>query len=98
MGAAAMGLIQLAAGASLAAWLPPDAPPAPPPAAVSAPAEEDFVLFAVLLDGATLTETLTAYEATENPLLPLGELSRLLDLDIAVQPSEGVATGTLGEA
>lgn len=60
--------------------------------------DEDFLFFSVALDGVTLTETMTAYEASENPLLPLGELARLLDLDVEVMPPEGQATGRLGEA
>ncbi|MBA3678443.1 MAG: hypothetical protein H0W74_13755 [Sphingosinicella sp.] len=60
--------------------------------------EEDFLLFAVQLDGGTLTEGLSAYGATQDPLLPVGELSRLLDLNIDVSPSQGTIAGTIGES
>lgn len=60
--------------------------------------EEDFLLFAVELDGGTLTEGLSAFGDPQDPLLPVGELSRLLELNIDISPSERAFTGTLGEA
>lgn len=60
--------------------------------------QEELILFAAELDGLVLTETLTAYGDPNDPLLPLGELARLLDVNINVAPSEGRVTGTIGEA
>ncbi|HEY0627689.1 MAG TPA: hypothetical protein VGD10_13310 [Allosphingosinicella sp.] len=59
--------------------------------------EEELILFAVKLDNLTLTETLTSYGDPQDPLLPVGELARLLDLDISVFPPEQRVTGRLGE-
>ncbi len=73
------------------------AAPTPIPAS-SAIHEEDLLLFAVELDGLTLTDSLAAYGAPEDPLLPLGELARLLDLDLDVSAAERRVTGRLGEA
>ena len=41
---------------------------------------------------------MAAYGAPEDPLLPVGEISRLLELDIDVSPSTGRITGSIGEA
>lgn len=60
--------------------------------------ERELLLLAVRLDGATLTETLGGYGDPSDPFLPIGELARLLELDVTVSPAEGRATGTLGEA
>jgi hypothetical protein len=60
--------------------------------------EEDLLLFAVELDALTLTDSLAAYGAPEDPLLPLGELVRLLDLNLDVSPATRRITGRLGEA
>ncbi|WP_066801299.1 hypothetical protein [Sphingomonas soli] len=60
--------------------------------------EEDLLLFSVTLDGRTLSETFAGYGDLGDPLLPVGELARLLGLDIAVSPQTGRATGSLGEA
>ncbi len=56
-----------------------------------------LLLFAVQLDNVALTEALTAYGDPADPLIPVGELSRLLDLPLEVQPSSGLVTGRLGE-
>jgi len=60
--------------------------------------EEDLLLFAVQLDGNTLTDGLAAYGSPDDPLLPLGELARLLDLNLDVSPASRRITGRLGEA
>jgi hypothetical protein len=59
--------------------------------------EEELLLFAVSLDRLTLTDSLIAYGDPADPLLPVGELARLLDLDLIVMPAERRITGTLGE-
>jgi hypothetical protein len=97
---AALALVQGAAAAAL--------PPAPaPPSALalgqsSAPraylTDDDLLLFSVELDQLTLTETLTAHGDPDDPLLPVGELARLLDLDVDVFPADRRISGTLGQA
>ena len=68
------------------------------PLSAAAVREEDLLLFAVDLDSLTISESLAAYGAPDDPLLPLGELARLLDMDIDVSPGERRVTGRLGEA
>lgn len=58
--------------------------------------EEELLLYSLTLQNLTLSEAITAYGDPANPLLPLGELSRLLDLDISVSPADRRVTGTLG--
>jgi hypothetical protein len=60
--------------------------------------EEDLLLLAVDLDGLTVTDALPAYGSQDDPLLPVGELSRLLDLNLNVSPADGQIIGVLGEA
>ena len=43
-------------------------------------------------------DAMPAYGAPEDPLLPLGELARLLDLNITVSPAEGRVLGRIGQA
>ncbi len=57
----------------------------------------DLLLFAMQFEGATIAEALTAYGEPADPLLPLGEMARLLELDIQLQPGIGRVTGRLGE-
>lgn len=63
-----------------------------------APDPQTLLLLLVQLDNLTLTDGLTAYGSPDDPLLPVGELSRLLELDVDVSPTEGRVTGSLGEA
>jgi hypothetical protein len=81
--------------------------PVPPPGtAATAPAARRFpapdpqtlLLLLVQLDDLTLTDGMSAYGLPEDPLLPVGELSRLLELDVDVSPSDGRVTGRIGEA
>lgn len=51
------------------------------------------LLFEVQLDKLPLTDSLTAYESSDDILLPLGELARLLTLGITVDPTTGAAFG-----
>ena len=60
--------------------------------------DDDLLLFAVDLDGLTLTDSLAAYGDANDPLLPMGELARLLDLNVTVSPGDRRITGTIGEA
>ena len=93
-----VALALLPAG-SIAARQPLVSPGTDHPAAASAYlSEKDLLLFSLDLDQLTLTETLTAYGDPSDPLLPVGELARLLDLDLDVFPADRRITGTLGEA
>ena len=60
--------------------------------------EQDLLLYAVELDGLSVTDGLAAYGSPDEPHLPLGELSRLLELDVSADPTAQAITGTLGEA
>lgn len=57
----------------------------------------DLLLFSVQLDGTTISEALTAYGDPADPLLPLGELSRLLEIPLDIDVGNGVASGRIGE-
>lgn len=78
--------------------LPPERPARQPSPAFPAPDPATLLLLLVQLDDLTLSDGLAAYGAPEDPLLPVGELSRLLELDIDVSPTDGRITGSLGEA
>jgi hypothetical protein len=58
--------------------------------------EEDLLLLSTDLDGLTITDALPAYGEPADPLLPLGELVRLLDLNVTVSPAEGKVLGRIG--
>ncbi|HEX6860303.1 MAG TPA: hypothetical protein VF138_08940 [Caulobacteraceae bacterium] len=60
--------------------------------------EDELLLFAVDLGGLTIADTIAAYGDPDDPLVPFGELSRLLDLDIDVSPGDRRITGHVGEA
>jgi hypothetical protein len=83
--------------APLAAGLPPAAAVQSAPSAAQV-SEEELILFALELDGTTLTEGLTAYGDPADPFLPIGELARLLELDLRLSPAAGRVTGTTGQA
>lgn len=52
----------------------------------------------VSLDGLTLSEGLGAYGDPSDPLLPVGEIARLLEADIDVFPAERRIVGRVGQA
>jgi hypothetical protein len=90
----ALALLQTASAASL------DSPPGPSaqvPEASPEPREEDMLFVALTLDQVTLADTLVAFGDPADPQLPVGELARLLDLDLTVLPVERRIIGTLGE-
>ena len=58
----------------------------------------DLLLFSVQLDSLTLSDGLAAYGDVEDPLLPVGELARLLELDVDVMPDQRRIVGRIGEA
>lgn len=77
----------------------PCAAPEARPLAASAKIDPDgLLLFSIELDKLTLTEGLAAYGQSDDPLLPFGELTRLLEYDVDVLPSERRIIGRLGEA
>ena len=55
--------------------------------------EDDLLLFEVDADKAQLSDGLGAYSSRAGVFLPLGELSRLLDLSITVDAAKGRAEG-----
>lgn len=58
---------------------------------------EALLLFAVDLGRTPLTDSLAAYGDPADPLLPVGELARLLELAIDVNVAAGRAEGQIGE-
>jgi hypothetical protein len=90
------GFLLLWVGAVLAAQGNPE-PPVPVSEAengssISRP-EEDVWLFAVRLDQTILSSAFPAFPRKAGFLLPLGELCRVLDLAIQVNPAQGLADG-----
>lgn len=57
--------------------------------------EEEVFLFALRLDQTTLSAAFPGFPAREGFLLPLGELCRLLELGVLVDPARGTAEGFL---
>jgi hypothetical protein len=55
--------------------------------------DDDLLLFEVSSEGVELTDALSAYSSRAGVFLPLGELSRLLDLSILVDPPARRAEG-----
>lgn len=98
-----MALLALLAPAS---GLAPPPPPgarnqqaAPAAAEGRALAPEQLLLLTVVLDRMTLSEGLSAFGGDGDAYyLPIGELGRLLDLDIRVDLKGGKVSGRLGEA
>lgn len=90
----------------LAAWTLPllaaaqahaqELPASPAVEQSSAISEQEVLLFEVTLDGGTLTEALQVYEMGGGLALPVGELARLLDLNIEVRPRDRQIVGTIG--
>ncbi|MBS0360464.1 MAG: hypothetical protein JSR98_03715, partial [Proteobacteria bacterium] len=68
------------------------------PGRFPAPDPQSLLLLLVQLDELTLTDGMAAYGDPNDPLLPVGELSRLLELDVDVSPADGRIEGRLGEA
>jgi hypothetical protein len=70
------------------------------PLTAAAPAvdEDGLLLFALRLETLTLSDSMAAYGDPSDPLVPVGELARLLDLDIDVSPADQRIEGRIGEA
>ncbi len=60
--------------------------------------ENDLLLVEVVLDRLAITDSLPLYASPVGLLIPVGELSRLLDADLNVQLGEKRIVGTIGEA
>lgn len=75
------------------AALPTPAPPAPESELT---AEDEVLLFEVTLDQATLSDSLQGYGHADGVMLPIGELVRLLDLNVDVRPRERRVVGRIG--
>ena len=73
------------------------APMAPAIAQQAVANEQELLLYAVELDGLSVTDGLTAYGDPDEPHLPVGELTRLLELPINLN-SDGTISGSIGEA
>ncbi|MDE2489058.1 MAG: hypothetical protein KGO51_16830 [Alphaproteobacteria bacterium] len=59
---------------------------------------EDLLLFSVELQNLTLTDGLAAYGDPNDPLIPIGDLTRLLEYDVDVEPGRERIVGRLGES
>lgn len=93
---AAAVLTTLGANAARAAE-PTDAQ-APETTAFAQVREEDLLLLSVDLGGLTIADSLAAYGDAADPLLPVSEFTRLLDMNVTVQPGDRRITGRIGEA
>ncbi len=71
---------------------------ASPAAEEVAASDQQPLLLAIQLEGLILSEAMQAFGDPSDPLLPVGELSRLLELPIMVEPSKGQVTGHIGES
>lgn len=60
--------------------------------------EGGLILAEVTLDQLAITDALGIYDSPAGLLIPVGELSRLLDADLVVRIGEGQITGSMGEA
>lgn len=73
-----------------------EAPPSGSQAGVLS--QEEVLLFEVTLDRGTLTDALQVYGLPSGLVLPVGELARLLDLNVDVRPRERRIVGRIGSA
>lgn len=95
-----MRIMALRAVTMMACLVPPITPaqaagePSILPVANSSPfTEDDFVLLQTDADGIALTDALGAYSSRAGLYLPIGELARLLELAIDVDPAAQTASG-----
>ncbi len=62
------------------------------------PPQDDLLLVALQLDQHILSRDLDGYMHGDSILLPIGELCRLLEMGVTVDPASGTASGTLASA
>ena len=93
VGRATLGLILIWAAATLPAAGVSPAEATALSSMVVTRSEEEVFLFALRLDQATISSTFPGYPVKDGVLVPLGELCRLLDLAIEVDPNRGRAQG-----
>ncbi len=60
--------------------------------------DDAMMLYEVQLDQLMLTDSIATYATPAGPLIPVGELTRLLDADITVSTARGTITGLVGQA
>lgn len=60
--------------------------------------ENNLLLVEVILDQLSITDSLPAYDSPDGLLIPIGELSRLLDVDLTIFPADRRITGSIGQA
>jgi len=96
--AAAFALLPSARAAAAEPTAPPGVSAAAEASADAALDPSGLLLFSVTLDDLTLSEGLGAYGAPDDPLVPFGELTRLLEADVDVFPAERRIVGRLGPA
>lgn len=92
----------LAALLAIAAAMPAAAQTAdaPPSQADAAPAlrEEELLLLEIIFGGRQIAEALSSYATPSGVYLPIGELTRILDVDVRVDGDAGRAEGVIGAA
>ena len=84
-----------AQGVAMAQQKPPVASASHKPRHESLKLDDNLLVLEVRLDGFVLSGSLGAYQDGVQFLLPLGELAKLLTLDISVNPGAGSATGNV---
>lgn len=67
-------------------------------AGASTIAPDNLLLFELHLRNLTLSEGMAAYGDPADPLIPIGELTRLLELDVDVIPAERRIVGRIGQS
>lgn len=72
--------------------------PVSPVEVAAAQQDENQTFFALELGEITLSDGITAYGTPSQPFLPVGEISRLLDLNLIVSPAEKRLTGSVGQS
>ncbi len=60
--------------------------------------DENLLLFEVQLDRLSVTDSLPTYQSPKGPLIPVGELARLLDVDLNAVAASKRITGNIGQA
>jgi len=67
-------------------------------AAGSLLSDDNLLLVELVLDQLTVTDSLSAYDSPSGLLIPVGELARLLDIDLTIDIGQRRVIGTIGQA